>query len=102
MLTFELGTDNFLIENRDGIYHVLLYMHTEVSHFLISVYHNIIMTFINTSIYKKKNKLQKKWKESRDGVPKRIQTRVVRMVTKVKGRPYFFVSSVFGCLFVRT
>ena len=53
MLTFELGTDNFLIENRDGIYHVLLYMHTEVSHFLISVYHNI-MTYINASIYIKK------------------------------------------------
>ena len=27
----------------------------------------------------------------RDGVPKRRQTRVVRIVTKVKGRPYFFV-----------
>ena len=30
---------------------------------------------------------------------KSIQTRVVRMVTKVKDRPYFFLSSVFGCLF---
>ena len=24
---------------------------------------------------------------------------IVRMVTKVKDRPYFFLSSVFGCLF---
>ena len=31
-----------------------------------------------------KYKTEKK-KESRDGVPKSIQTRVVRMVTKVKG-----------------
>ena len=31
----------------------------------------------------------KKFKGSRDGVPKSIQTRVVRMVTKFKGRPYF-------------
>ena len=30
-----------------------------------------------------------------------MQTRVVRMVTKVKGRPYFFLSSDFGCLFAR-
>ena len=35
--------------------------------------------------------ITKYWKESRDGVPQSIQTRVVRMVTKVKDRPYFFV-----------
>ena len=34
-------------------------------------------------------------------IPKIIQTRVVRMVTNVKGRPYFFLSSVFGCLVTR-
>ena len=26
---------------------------------------------------------------------------IVRMVTKVKDRPYFFLSSIFGCLFTR-
>ena len=29
------------------------------------------------------------------------KTRVVRMVTNVKDHPYFFLSSVFGCLFTR-
>ena len=29
------------------------------------------------------------------------RTRVVRMVTKVKGCPYFYLSSVFSCLFAR-
>ena len=42
---------------------------------------------------KYKKQFTKNWKESRDGVPKSIQTRVVSdMVTKVKGRPYFFVT----------
>ena len=45
---------------------------------------------IITSI--KKKTITKKFEKSRDGAPKSIQTRVVRMVTKVKGRPYFFAS----------
>ena len=55
--------------------------------------------YTHTYIYKYK-KITKKSKRSRDGVPKSIQTRIVRMVIKVKGRPYFFVSSVFGCVFL--
>ena len=53
-----------------------------------------------TIIYKYKKQLQKiERKVGSYGVPKSIQTRVARMVTKVKDRPYFFLSSVFGCLF---
>ena len=52
-------------------------------------------------IYKYKKTITKNWKESRDEVPKSIQTRIVRMVTKVKDHPYFFLSSVFGWLFTR-
>ena len=48
-----------------------------------SVYMYIPM--YNYNKYKKQ--LQKIEKKSRDGVPKRKQTSVVRMVTKVKGRP---------------
>ena len=46
-----------------------------------------------TSIKKQLQKIERKV-----GM-ERIQTRVVRMLTKVKGRPYFYLSSVFGCLF---
>ena len=58
----------------------------------------INMDSIINKVIKKKGQKQvyktitKKLKESRDGVPKSIQTKVVRMVTKVKGRPYFFVT----------
>ena len=55
--------------------------------------------YIYTSIKKKKTITKIEMKVGMHGVQKRILTRVVRMVTKVKGRPYFFLSSVFGCLF---
>ena len=56
------------------------------------------------NIHKYKKQLPKIEKKVGMEFQKSIQTRVVRMVTKVKGRPYFFVSEVslvFGCLFAR-
>ena len=53
-------------------------------------------------IYKYKKQLQKIEKKVGMEYQKEYkQGYIVRMVTKVKGRPYFFLSSVFGCLFTR-
>ena len=52
-------------------------------------------------LYSRTSKKKTITKKLKKVVPKSIQTRVVRIVTKVKGCPYFFLSSVFGCLFAR-